>query len=50
MIVGAFVFDEFTVGITELSATRSPSIPLSLRSGVTTAMSSTPILHVPAGW
>ena len=34
MIVGAQVFDELMNGITELSQTRKPSIPLNFKSGV----------------
>ena len=50
MIVGAFVFPPGMTGMTDASATRSPSTPWTRRSGSTTAMSSDPIRHVPTGW
>jgi len=49
MIVGALVLDELRDGMIELSHTRKPSRPRTLRSGATTAISSTPILQVPTG-
>ena len=52
MIVGALVLPEISRGMIEASATRSPSTPLTLRSGVTTLVSSSagPIAQVPTGW
>ncbi|MCY1216284.1 hypothetical protein D9M72_281560 [compost metagenome] len=50
MIAGALVLPPTSVGITEASATRSPSRPRTRSSGSTTAMSSIPILQVPTGW
>jgi len=44
----ALVFAETTDGITDASATRSPSSPRTRNSGSTTAMSSIPIRQVPA--
>jgi len=49
MNVGAFVFPLGTCGITEASATRSPSIPRTRSEESTTAIASLPILHVPTG-
>src|SRR5215472_13025949 len=49
MIVGAFVLHDGTKGITDASTTRSPSIPRSLRSGVTTVPGPVPMAQVPAG-
>src|SRR5208282_4288982 len=43
MIVGAFVLQEGTKGMTDASTTLRPSIPRSLRSGVTTASGPAPI-------
>ena len=50
MIVGAFVFEPINEGITELSQMRSPSMPLTLSCGSTTAISSVPILQVQVAW
>jgi hypothetical protein len=47
--VGAFVFPLGSVGITEASATRSPSTPRTLKHGSTGAPSSSPIRAVPTG-
>ena len=49
MIVGAFVLPLTIVGMIDASTTRNPSIPCTLRWESTTAISSLPILHVPAG-
>ena len=46
MTVGAWVLPRMIVGITEASATRSPSTPTTLRSLPTTL----PIAQVPTGW
>ena len=45
---GMFVFPPTSVGITDVSATRSPPMPLTRRRASTTLSSSDPILHVPA--
>ncbi len=50
MIDGAFVLPPVIDGMIEASATRSPSMPRTLRSGPTTARSSTPIRQVPTPW
>src|SRR5437879_3340889 len=50
IIVAALVLPDTTVGMTEASATRRPSIPRTLSSGSTTAIASTPILQVLVGW
>lgn len=47
---GALVFPPMSVGMMEASATRNPSMPRTRSCGSTTAMSSTPIRQVPAGW
>ena len=46
MIVAAFVLPRVIVGITDASATRSPSVPWTRSSGSTTE----PIAHVEVGW
>ena len=50
MIDGAFVLPPVIDGMIEASATRRPSMPRTLRSGPTTARSSTPIRQVPTPW
>ena len=50
MIDGAFVFPVVTVGMTDASATRRPSMPCTRSRGPTTAAASPPILHVPTWW
>jgi len=50
MMTAALTFPRGMVGITDASATRRPSTPRTFSSPSTTASSSTPILHVPAGW
>src|SRR5204863_7770517 len=49
MIDGALVLPVVTAGMIEASMTRSPSIPMTLRRGSTTAIGSVPILQVPTG-
>ena len=49
IIVGAFRLPFGSVGKTELSTTRKPSIPCTRNSGSTTAVLSVPILQVPQG-
>ena len=51
MIVGALVLPPITVGITEASTTRSPSMPRTRHWLSTTAIASLsgPILQVPTG-
>ena len=50
--VAALVLAEIMVGMTEASATRSPSSPCTSRVGLTTAAESAagPIRQVPTGW
>jgi AcrR family transcriptional regulator len=50
MTVAALVFPLMIAGITDASTTRRPSMPRTLRSGSTTARSSTPIAQVPTAW
>jgi hypothetical protein len=50
MTTGACVLPETRVGMTEQSTTRSRSTPRTRRRASTTAIASSPILHVPAGW
>src|SRR6185503_11254235 len=50
MTVGQFVWPRGNAGITDASTTRSPSIPRTRSSGVTTAASSSPMRQVPTGW
>jgi membrane protease YdiL (CAAX protease family) len=50
IIAGAFVFPPVMAGMTEASATRSPSTPSTRSSGSTTARSSVPIRQVPTAW
>src|SRR5205814_6673120 len=50
MMVGALVLVEVTVGITEASITRSPSMPCTRNSSSTTAIGSRPILQVQLAW
>jgi hypothetical protein len=47
--LGAWVWPRMIVGITDASATRSPSTPRTRSSGSTTLASSLPIRHVPTG-
>jgi hypothetical protein len=47
MIAGAFVLPAVMDGMTDASTTRNPSTPRTLRSGATTASSSTPMRQVP---
>jgi len=49
MTVGAFVLPEVIVGMIDASMTRSPRTPRSLSRSSTTAIGSSPILHVPTG-
>jgi hypothetical protein len=49
-IAGAFVWPRMTVGITDASATRSPSTPRTRSSGSTTESASVPMRAVPTGW
>src|SRR5438445_4778846 len=49
-MVGALVLPRTIDGMIEASTTRSPSTPWTRRSEPTTAASSDPIRHVPAGW
>ena len=49
MITVALVLPETTVGITEASTTRSPSMPRTRNSLSTTARSSGPIMQVEVG-
>ena len=49
MMQGAFVFPLTICGMIDASATRRPSMPLTLSLGSTTALSSIPILQVPVG-
>ena len=50
MIVGALVLPPTSVGMTEASTTRNPSMPYTFSFGSTTAIGSlTPILAVPTG-
>lgn len=46
----ALVLAEGMIGITEASATRTPSTPLTRNAGSTTACSSVPMRQVPTGW
>ena len=50
MIEGALVLPRGTIGITDASATRSPSMPRTRSSGSTTDCSPLPIAQVPTGW
>ncbi len=50
MIVAALVLPEMTVGITEASTTRRPSIPCTRNSLSTTALSCGPIMQVLVWW
>ncbi len=52
MMVGALVLHEGMKGITDASATRSPSMPMSCSCGVTTLYGSCsgPMRQVPTGW
>ncbi len=50
IIAGAFVLPPVMLGMIEASATRSPSMPRTRRSGSTTARSSVPIRQVPTAW
>jgi len=50
MMVGALVLPPISVGITEASTTRRPSMPCTRNFVSTTAIASTPILQVPTGW
>src|SRR4051794_35906247 len=50
MMVGALVLVEVTVGITEASITRNPSMPCTRNSSSTTAIGSRPILQVQVAW
>ena len=50
MSVAALVFPDVTAGMTDASATRSPSTPCTRRSGAVTAIRSMPILQVPTWW
>lgn len=49
-MAAALVCPRMICGITDASATRSPSIPRTRRSGSTTEPSSAPIRAVPVGW
>ena len=49
IITGAFVLPLTIVGMTDASTMRNPSTPCTRRRASTTAMSSLPILQVPAG-
>lgn len=46
IIVGALVLEVVICGMTDASATRSPSMPMTFNSGSTTF----PIWHVDVGW
>jgi hypothetical protein len=50
MIVAALVLELTTLGMTELSQIRNPSIPRTRNCGSTTESASPPIRHVPTGW
>jgi hypothetical protein len=50
MIVAALVLPEMTVGITEASTTRRPSIPCTRSSLSTTDIGPEPIMHVLVWW
>lgn len=47
---GALVLPPITLGITEASAMRRPSIPFSRSWGSTTSPASEPMRQVPTGW
>ena len=50
MMVGALVFPVVTIGITEASTTRSPSMPCTRHSASTTDIGSPPMRQVEVGW
>ncbi|CEJ18001.1 hypothetical transmembrane protein [Ralstonia solanacearum IPO1609] len=52
MMTGALVLPPMSVGITDASITRSPSMPRTRSSGSTTAAvsSAPPMRQVPTGW
>ena len=50
MMVGALVLPVVTIGITDASTTRSPSMPCTRHSWSTTAIASPPMRQVEVGW
>src|SRR5690606_18151237 len=50
MMTGALVLPDVTIGMTDASITRKPSMPCTFNCASTTASGSEPILHVPTGW